>query len=495
VEGGRQSGSVSIFEDSSAQGVGPWILSRKIVPADSLADDQFGVSVAIDQDTLVVGARFDDDRGPDSGSAYVFSRHRGGQNNWGLVRKLNSSTGLGGDLFGNVVTISGDTIVVSARHDDDAGTDSGAVFIFQRNLGGTDNWGQLKRILSTDAAAGDEFGASISIHGNNIVVGSRFDDDRGSGSGSAYVFARNQSGDNQWGQLTKLLPADGAADDGFGAAVSIDDNHILIGAPGKDQMGTNSGATYVFRLNNTGQWTEVDKLLPDQGSATAEFGFPVALKDHTAVAGARLDNDRAPDAGAIHIFRLKFNNAPQLVTPIPDQVAPTNQFFGLTLEPDMFSDPDLDDSLTLSSSTIGTFPSWLTFDPLGRTFAGVPVAPATHLIVVTATDEDGDIAEDNFNILVPSPQAPPGPIMLPRLAVQDDQASGAVRVLFERLYADAAYTFELEISGDLVTWIPVQGLIIGTDATPVDSLSEIITHSLNRAALNTGAWFFRLRVY
>jgi hypothetical protein len=161
----------------------------------------------------------------------------------------------------------------------------------------------------------------------------------------------------------------------------------------------------------------------------------------------------------------------------------------------MFSDPDLDDVLTLSSSSIGSPPSWLSFDPLARTFAGVPMTPATHLIVVTATDQDGDTADDSFSIFVPSPQAPPGPIMPPRLTVQDHSASGTVLISFERLYADSTYSFSLEISGDLITWTPVQGLIIDTDVTPAGSLSEIITHSLSRAALNTGAWFFRLRVY
>ena len=494
VEGGRQSGSVYVFEDSSGQGVGPWVLSRKIVPADSLADDQFGFSVAIDGDTLVVGARFDDDRGQDSGSAYVFGRHRGGQNNWGLARKLNASTGLAGDLFGHAVAVSDDTVAVAARRDDDAGADSGAAFLFLRDLGGIDNWGQLRRILPADGAANDDFGSSISLDAGILVVGARFDDDRGADSGSAYVFARDQGGSGQWGQLTKLLPADGTADDLFGASVSIDGNHILVGAPRKDQAAIDSGAAYLFRLNTSGQWTQIDKLLPDTNVPGAEFGLPVALKDHTAVAGARFDSERGSNAGAVHIYRLKFNNPPQLVRPIPDQVAHTNQPFNLTLPAGMFSDPDLDDALTLSSSSVGNSPAWLTFDPLAQAFSGVPTTPATYLIVVTATDADGDTADDTFTLLVPGPQAPLGPIIPPRLTIRDDPASGAIRVSFERLYADSAYNFSLEISGDLLTWSSVQALVISTDVT-AGPLSEIITHSLNRAALSTGPWFFRLVSY
>ena len=133
-------------------------------------------------DTVLVGAREDDDKGSNSGSAYVFIRSG---TTWTQQAKLTASDGVADDQFGFSVSVSGDTVVVAAPLDDDNGTNSGSAYLFTRS--GT-TWTQQSKLTASDGAAGDFFGISVSMSGDTVVVGAREDDDKGANSGSAYVF-------------------------------------------------------------------------------------------------------------------------------------------------------------------------------------------------------------------------------------------------------------------------------------------------------------------
>ncbi|MFQ5616567.1 MAG: hypothetical protein ACE5GO_08925, partial [Anaerolineales bacterium] len=159
-----------------------------------LTFDSFGFSVAADGNTIVVGAYGDDACCADAGAAYVFERDQGGAGSWGEVTKLTASDAAAGDEFGVSVAISGDTIVVGARFNDGGGSDAGAAYVFEHDQGGAGNWGEVKKLTASDAATGDEFGGSAAISGNHLVVGSFRDDDAGADSGAAYVFERDQGG-------------------------------------------------------------------------------------------------------------------------------------------------------------------------------------------------------------------------------------------------------------------------------------------------------------
>jgi hypothetical protein len=102
------------------------------------------------------------------------------------------------------VSISGGTVVVGAHQDyPPAESSSGSAYIFGRDQGGADAWGQVAKLTASDGASGDEFGISVSISGDTVVVGSPNDDDNGRSSGSAYVFGRDQGGAGAWGQVAK----------------------------------------------------------------------------------------------------------------------------------------------------------------------------------------------------------------------------------------------------------------------------------------------------
>ena len=154
-------------------------LVKKLIPESVAAQDNFGVSVSISGDTVVVGVS-GSDLGPYIGSAYIFYRDQGGTGNWVEVNKITASDGSAGDYFGRSVSISGDTVMVGAFNN--------SAYIFYRNHGGTYNWGQVTKIAASDGAAFDWFGSSVSISGDTVVVGAHQDDVNGTDSGSAYVF-------------------------------------------------------------------------------------------------------------------------------------------------------------------------------------------------------------------------------------------------------------------------------------------------------------------
>jgi len=159
---------------------------------DGAAYDRFGVSASIDGDTVVIGSHYDDDKGTDSGSACVFTRDTAGDlsSGWTQVAKLTAGDGASSDDFGSSVSIDGDTVVIGAYFDDDKGSDSGSVYVFTRDTAGdlTSGWTQVAKLTASDGAASDYFGISVSIDGDTMVIGSYHDDDKGYNSGSAYVF-------------------------------------------------------------------------------------------------------------------------------------------------------------------------------------------------------------------------------------------------------------------------------------------------------------------
>ena len=233
-----------------------YLQSTKLTAVDGASGDQFGRRVSIDGDTIVIGAPYDDDddKGTDSGSAYVFTRDTAGDLafGWTQVTKLTAVDGASGDYFGRSVSIDGDTIVIGALNDDDKGTNSGSAYVFTLDTAGdlAFGWTQVTKLTADDGASDDLFGYSVSIDGDTIVIGALNDDDRFFASGSAYVFTRDTAGDlaSGWTQVTKLVADDGAYGDHFGRIVYVDSGMIVIATIYDDDKGTSSGSAYVFTL-------------------------------------------------------------------------------------------------------------------------------------------------------------------------------------------------------------------------------------------------------
>ena len=261
--------------------------------------DKFGYAVAVDGDIAVIGAYQDDDNGADSGAVYVFSRVEGV---WAQAAKLTAFDGEAYDNFGISVAVDGDTVVVGAPGNDGAGADSGSVYVFVKPTGGWVTSTETAKLTAYDGAALDYFGYSVAVDGDTVLVGAYLDDDEendSEDSGSAYVFTKpNSSGGwADWDPMedtetAKLTASDGADDDWFGVSVALDGNTAVIGASGDDDKGIDSGSVYVF-VKPSGAWAggnETDKLTADDGEAQDNFGYSVAVDvDTVEVSGAEVE--------------------------------------------------------------------------------------------------------------------------------------------------------------------------------------------------------------
>ena len=283
---------------------------KKLLASDGQPSDQFGESVAVSGDTAVVGAFFEGGAGFEFGAAYVFQRNKGGTENWGEVKKLTASDAGFGDWFGGSVAVSGDIVIVGARREDGAGSldvSIGAAYVFQRDEGGANNWGEVRKLTASDGEAFDWFGVSVAVSGDNAVVGAFFED---AGSqfddfGAAYVFRRNEGGAENWGEVKKLTASDAQTADNFGLSVAVSGCIAFVGARHEDAEGANAGAAYVFQRDAGGvaNWGEVKKLTASDAEAGAAFGRVVAVSGDTAVAGAFGESGEAQSAGAAYVFQ------------------------------------------------------------------------------------------------------------------------------------------------------------------------------------------------
>ncbi|MFQ5805441.1 MAG: S8 family serine peptidase [Phycisphaerae bacterium] len=295
------------YDDDNAENAGSayvlrydgsnWVQEAKLLSSDG-APNRFGYAVAISGDTAVIGADFDSENGAFAGAAYVF-RYDG--SSWVQEAKVMASDGGIYDYLGASVAISGDAAVIGAPEDDDNGENSGSAYIFRFDGSG---WVQEAKLLASDGAAYDDFGTSVAISGNTVVIGAFLDDDNGFNAGSAYVFRFDGSG---WVQEPKLLASDGGAEDFFGLSVGLSNDAALIGAPWNNDFGTHSGSAYVFRFDGS-SWAEEQKLLASDGATGNEFGWSVSISGYAAVIGAPSHDDNGPLSGSAYTFAHNGSN-------------------------------------------------------------------------------------------------------------------------------------------------------------------------------------------
>ncbi len=283
------SGSAYVFQFDGSQ----WIQQQKLTPNDGAFYDYFGCSVFISGNTAIVGAYLHDEAGSDFGSAYVF-RFDGTQ--WIQQEKLIVDDAAAWDYFGYSVSISGDTAIVGAYGNDDAGTNSGSAYIFRFD---GSQWNQQQKLTADDAAAHDMFGYSVSISGDTAIVGAYRDDDGGTDSGSAYVFRFDGS---EWIQQQKLTADDGTEEDRFGHSVSVSGDTAIVGAYRDDDGGAGSGSAYVFQFDGS-EWIQQPKLTADDAAVDDRFGYSVSISGETSIVGACLDDDGGSDSGSAYVFR------------------------------------------------------------------------------------------------------------------------------------------------------------------------------------------------
>jgi hypothetical protein len=270
--------------------------------------DNFGYSVAISGSNTVIGAQADDNGGADSGSAYIYAT------SGTKVATLANPAPAQSDIFGSSVAISGTSAVVGAPYDDGTCTDQGAAFVFNATTGA------LSLTLANPTPVNyDDFGYSVAISGNYVVVGAPYDDTGYTDSGSAYVFNATTGA-----LVTTLANPTPAASDAFGYSVAISGTTVVVGAPNDDTGTTDSGTAYVF--STTG--TLLATLAKTTRAASDNFGKSVAISGNIAVVGAPNDDTGATDAGRAFVFNA---TAGTLVANLSNPTPVASDMFGASV--------------------------------------------------------------------------------------------------------------------------------------------------------------------
>jgi hypothetical protein len=257
-----------------------WIEEGILMAKDGTRGDRFGSSVALFEDTLLVGAVRQELVGTDCGrgAVYVFAWDGSA---WIEQVKLAGDDPSAGDGFGGSVALSGDTALVGAPFEVvEANTYQGSVYVFVRN---GDVWMRQAKLVSGDGCAGDLFGSSVALEGDTALLGAMWGDT----TGAAYVFERTG---NTWAQQVKLAADDGGGGDAFGASVALSGGTALVGAYAHP-VGANrfQGAAYAF-VRDGSTWTQEAELAAPDGGLRDFLGYHVALSGDIALVSPRPDS-------------------------------------------------------------------------------------------------------------------------------------------------------------------------------------------------------------
>lgn len=295
--------------------------------SDPFLGDRVGFFAARHRDILLLSSQFDDiacaDVGCDSGSVYVFRRSPTGEPPWAELRKLTPADPRRGAYFGSPIAFDGETAAIGAYGDHAAGDvfPKGAAYIFERNLGGQDRWGQRRKLVPPDSTP-IGFGSALALQGDTLVVTAPADayacpaEPQFCVAGSAYVFERHRGGQNAWGLVKKVIPPDGMGQQAFGTSVALQGDSLFVAAPVArfpETLPIDAGVIYMFRRNEGGpdNWGFVQRLLPsiapvNNGGALGYYPQAFALLGNVLAVGATADS-RGCDApvhfcGAVHLF-------------------------------------------------------------------------------------------------------------------------------------------------------------------------------------------------
>ena len=310
---GNAAGAAHVFVRDGEQ----WVFQATLTAgAIGAPGDQFGGAVAIDGDTIIVGARFETTNGFGTGAAYAFTRTN---SIWTFQDTLDRFDSQRGDFFGVSVSVSGDTAIIGAFGEDQLGDTAGAAYVFTRS---DSTWMQQQKLTGNDLSGGECFGFSVSVEGDTVAIGAYGDNQGGSFAGAAYVFTRAGTA---WSQQQKIVPLGVESEDFFANSVSLDADTLLAGAHGDDDGGQTAGAAYVYVRSET-TWQQQAKMIAVDGSIDDEFGRSVSIQGDNAVVSAPLDDDGGRSTGSLYIFQRDGTIWSEILKLSPDDAGPEDSF-------------------------------------------------------------------------------------------------------------------------------------------------------------------------
>ncbi len=326
------SGAAYVVKFSYDESQDLWDTEGVELTGDPVENAEFGYAVAISGDVVVVGAHKDSEKGIYSGSVYVF---RNNGSTWIREAKLYADDAQAQEYFGSSVAIDGDTLVVGATKGGEGDLQTGSVYVFKYN--GSD-WEEETELFAENLAYNDQFGYSVAIEGDTILVGAPRHDDGEADSGAAYVFRRNAG---TWLQEDKFTGSGLFEKAYFGTRVALSGNTAVVGAYRNDldvdgNLLVDAGSAYVFRFNGS-KWEEEEKLIPADAVGKEEFGWAVAISGDTVVVGAHKEGDLS---GSAYVFTLAPENQPPVAIVGEDQEVEEGSL--VTLVGSESYDPDYD---------------------------------------------------------------------------------------------------------------------------------------------------------
>ncbi|GBC60303.1 hypothetical protein DENIS_1254 [Desulfonema ishimotonii] len=397
------SGAAYIFGLSGSS----WSRQTKLTPV-SQGAAYFGESVDIVSTSFgtyaIIGASWADSTVTDSGGVYIY-RLSGSSWVQDSGGKLLPDDSAGGQHFGRSVAITenGGSIYAIVGADD-----AGAAYIFKRV--GTENWDQVAKLTATDSGAGELFGTSVDISGDYAIIGASKDDDKGTDSGSAYIFKRVT--DSDWSNEDKVWASDGAVADRFGGAVAISGDYAIIGAENHGDSGT----AYVFQRSGT-SWSQLKSIADESAPANAHFGNAVSI--YTDTAGNAYTAIGAPESGSGSTYvdgdveNPDFNFAPT-ISFIPNQIFEISTATPIVI-PFTVGDSETDDLNTLNVSATWTVKEGGNIVSGGLITTGgegssrtAGITPASGqsgsaTVTISVTDTAGSMTKTSFVITITDP--------------------------------------------------------------------------------------------
>ncbi|HLP96249.1 MAG TPA: HYR domain-containing protein [Saprospiraceae bacterium] len=293
-----------------------WIFVTEFHSGNNNAADLFGASVSLHNGLAVVGAPNDNTMGNQAGAVHIFAQDATNGAIWNIVKTLYADDATAGANFGKSVKLKGQTLLTGA-------TGANAAYVFHQQEGGANNWGQVEKLIPSDAVSGSEFGQSLDFNQQTAVVGAP-----NAGAGAVYVFDPA----NGWIETQKLQALNGDAGDRFAQSISLEGSRLAIGAPGDDDKGLNAGAVYIFGKNQNGAFVQQTKILDvANGTLGDEFGFCVSMRGDYLAVGAPSDDLRGKDAGAVHIFLREDGGWIPMIA-LTQQGARNSDYFGRSLQ-------------------------------------------------------------------------------------------------------------------------------------------------------------------
>ncbi len=281
-----------------------WGQVAKLEANDATEYDNLGFSIEITGNYIISGAFNDYDAGAKVGSAYIFERTTEAPELWEQIIKLYPSNISEANSFGYEVTISGDNAVVSSPLTTIGGLQMvGAAYLFNKNKGGENNWGEVIEIIQPLANANDVFAYRCDINGENLIIGSFGNNENGTNAGAAYIYNKNFGGDNNWGLAKKIIPNDIAPLDGVGSSVCITDEYAIVGAFSTENDGIEAGSTYIYQ--NTGtpdSWDEIQEIIPSDPGTGDKYGVSVDFDGLNLIIGSYRDDDYGENSGSAFIY-------------------------------------------------------------------------------------------------------------------------------------------------------------------------------------------------